>query len=77
MCDIQAPSLTSHCLSLIVYNTYVQIADYFQSGGTSPDEFAVGLHDEFKPLNEHDIGEFPGLGSEKQIEKSLDFQLTT
>lgn len=55
----------------------LQIGDYFQSGGTSPDDFAVGLQNEFKPLEGHDIGEFPGLGSEKQIKKSHDMQLTT
>ncbi|XP_057798326.1 uncharacterized protein LOC131014383 [Salvia miltiorrhiza] len=53
------------------------IADYCQSGGTSPDEFAVGLRNEFQPLKGHDIGQFPGLGSEKQINKAHDLQLTT
>ncbi|XP_047943617.1 renalase [Salvia hispanica] len=53
------------------------IADYCQSGGTSPDEFALGLHDEFQPLKGHDIGQFPGLGSEKQINKANELQLTT
>ncbi|CAK9157260.1 unnamed protein product [Ilex paraguariensis] len=37
------------------------MADYFQSGGACPDEFAVGLHNEFLPLKGHDIGQFPGL----------------
>ncbi|KAK9083778.1 hypothetical protein Scep_030249 [Stephania cephalantha] len=37
------------------------IADYWQSGGSCPDEFAVGLHNEFKPIEGHDIGQFPGL----------------
>ncbi|KAH6755114.1 oxidoreductase family protein [Perilla frutescens var. hirtella] len=54
-----------------------QIADYIESGGTSPDEFAVGLHNEFQPLEGHDIGQFPGLDSEKQINKALDLQLMT
>lgn len=54
-----------------------QIADYFQSVGTNPDEFAVGLHKEFQPLKGHDIGQFPGLDSDKQINKAHDLQLTT
>lgn len=54
----------------------MQIADYFQSDGTSPDEFAVGLHNEFQPLTGHDIGQFPGLGSEKFLQKK-NLQLTT
>lgn len=37
------------------------IADYLQSGGTCPQDFAVGLHDEFRTLEGHDIGQFPGL----------------
>ncbi|KAL0413296.1 UNVERIFIED_CONTAM: hypothetical protein Sradi_1531300 [Sesamum radiatum] len=52
------------------------IADYLQSGGTCPDEFAVGLHNEFQPLKGHDIGQFPGLDSEGQINKAYDMQLT-
>ncbi|XAR63590.1 hypothetical protein NMG60_11023580 [Bertholletia excelsa] len=43
------------------------IADYFQSGGASPDEFAVGLHNEFQPIRGHDIGQFPGIDSKKHI----------
>ncbi|KAI3448714.1 hypothetical protein Pfo_005379 [Paulownia fortunei] len=53
------------------------IADYFQSGGTCPDEFAVGLHNEFQPLKGHDIGQFPGLESERQINEAHDLQFTT
>ncbi|KAK2968099.1 hypothetical protein RJ640_000072 [Escallonia rubra] len=37
------------------------IADYFESGGTRPDEFAVGLQNEFQPLKGHEIGQFPGV----------------
>ncbi|WMV11719.1 hypothetical protein MTR67_005104 [Solanum verrucosum] len=44
-----------------------QIADYFEQGGPCSDEFAVGLHDEYKPLEGHDIGQFPGLESIDQI----------
>ncbi|XP_073271291.1 uncharacterized protein [Primulina huaijiensis] len=39
------------------------IADYFQSGGTCPDDFAAGLHSNFQPIIGHDIGQFPGLES--------------
>ncbi|XP_071728706.1 uncharacterized protein [Rutidosis leptorrhynchoides] len=42
-------------------------ADYLKSGGSRPDEFSVGLHDEFQPLQGHDIGQFPGLESSKDI----------
>ncbi|KAG6700628.1 hypothetical protein I3842_08G121300 [Carya illinoinensis] len=42
------------------------IADYFQSGGAHPEEFAVGLQNEFQPLEGHDVGQFPGLESEKK-----------
>lgn len=55
----------------------MQIADYFQSGGTCPDEFAVGLHNEFRPLNGHDIGQFPGLASQGQLHESHALNLTT
>lgn len=55
----------------------MQIADYFRSGGTCPEEFAVGLHNEFQPLKGHDIGQFPGLESEKQMNEAHDLQLTT
>ncbi|XP_051123644.1 uncharacterized protein LOC127246369 [Andrographis paniculata] len=50
------------------------IADYFQSGGTCPDQFAVGLQSEFRAIEGHDIGQFPGLESEGQINKTPDLQ---
>ncbi|XP_034708333.1 renalase isoform X3 [Vitis riparia] len=53
------------------------IADYFQSGGARPDEFAVGLHNEFHPLEGHDIGQFPGLGSKEQTDEAQAYQLST
>ncbi|XP_022999075.1 uncharacterized protein LOC111493564 [Cucurbita maxima] len=53
------------------------IADYFQSGSERSEEFAVGLHNEFQPIGGHDIGQFPGLGTEKQAESTLAFQLST
>ena len=55
----------------------MQIADYFQSGGARPDEFAVGLHNEFHPLEGHDIGQFPGLGSKEQMDEAQAYQLST
>lgn len=44
-----------------------QIADFLKSGGSRPDEFAIGLHKDFHPLQGHDIGQFPGLESSKDI----------
>lgn len=43
------------------------LADYFQSDGAQPDDFAVGLHDAFHAVAGHDIGQFPGLKSEEQV----------
>lgn len=48
----------------------IQIADYLQSRGSNPDEFAVGLHKEFQPIEGHDIGQFPSLGT-KQVAEVL------
>ncbi|KAI4303006.1 hypothetical protein MLD38_038688 [Melastoma candidum] len=53
------------------------IADYFQNGGSRPDEFAVGLHKEFQPLEGQDIGQFPGLAAENQASEAENYQLTT
>ncbi|OVA05315.1 hypothetical protein BVC80_441g62 [Macleaya cordata] len=47
------------------------IADYLRSGGASPDEFAVGLHNEFQPIEGHDIGQFPGTETKKQLTEAL------
>lgn len=47
------------------YLLTLQIADYFKSGGNQPEEFSVGLHSSFQPLDGHDIGQFPGLESEQ------------
>ncbi|KAL5712284.1 hypothetical protein ACHQM5_014473 [Ranunculus cassubicifolius] len=47
------------------------IADYLQSGVTRPDEFAVGLNNEFHPVGGYDIGQFPGMES---IEQPTDAQ---
>ncbi|XP_064975746.1 uncharacterized protein LOC135618631 isoform X2 [Musa acuminata AAA Group] len=44
------------------------MADYFQSGGTQPDEFAIGLNNPFHAIAGHDIGQFPGLKSGEQVE---------
>lgn len=67
-----------HCaLYFTEIGMQLQIADYFQSGVERSEEFAVGLHDEFQPIQGHDIGQFPGLGTEKQAESTLAFQLAT
>ncbi|XP_074571391.1 uncharacterized protein LOC141827942 [Curcuma longa] len=44
------------------------MADYFKSGGTQSDEFAIGLNSTFQAIAGQDIGQFPGLKSEKQVE---------
>ncbi|XP_042420912.1 renalase-like [Zingiber officinale] len=44
------------------------MADYFKSGGTRSDEFAIGLNSTFQAIAGHDIGQFPGLEYEKQVE---------
>ncbi|KAF3452312.1 hypothetical protein FNV43_RR02745 [Rhamnella rubrinervis] len=54
----------------------MQIADYFQSGGVHPDEYAVGLQNEFQPIEGEDIGQFPGLESETQGNEAEEYQLT-
>lgn len=55
----------------------MQIADYFQTGGAHPEEFAIGLQNEFQPLEGHDIGQFPGLESEKEINEAQAYQLAS
>lgn len=57
----------------------LQIADYFRSGTGSvrSEEFAVGLHNEFQPIQGHDIGQFPGLGTEKQADIERSLQIAT
>ncbi|KAK4755494.1 hypothetical protein SAY87_009251 [Trapa incisa] len=68
-------SLESAALSGLAMANH--IADYFKSGGAQPDEFAVGLHNEFQTLSGHDIGQFPGLESEQQTNKVGDYELVT
>ncbi|KAG8049159.1 hypothetical protein GUJ93_ZPchr0009g1292 [Zizania palustris] len=41
------------------------VADYFASSGEQPEEFAIGLHENLNPVEGHDIGQFPGLDSQK------------
>ncbi|KAL5205845.1 hypothetical protein ABZP36_034054 [Zizania latifolia] len=41
------------------------VADYFASSGERPEEFAIGLHENLNPVEGHDIGQFPGLDSQK------------
>eukprot|EP01018_Ginkgo_biloba_P010616 Gb_11480 [translate_table: standard] len=49
-----------------------QIADYCASGGSNPDEFGLGLHKEFTPIDGYDIGQFPGIElMQKQDSKIL------
>lgn len=55
----------------------MQIADYLQSGGDRPEEFAMGLHKEFQPLEGHDIGQFSGLESMGKANKVQAYQLST
>lgn len=55
----------------------MQIADYFQSGGVNPDEYAVGLQNEFQPLEGQDIGQFPGLESENQRNEAEEYHQLT
>ena len=60
-----------------MFNIPMQIADYFGSSGLDPAEFAAGLHQEFQPLNGHDIGQFPGMETEKKRVEAEEFQLIT
>ncbi|KAL4301753.1 hypothetical protein GQ457_10G013860 [Hibiscus cannabinus] len=53
------------------------IADYLQSDGSCPEEFAVGLEKEFQAIEGHDIGQFAAAEVEslKQDNKMSEFQL--
>ncbi|KAK4596501.1 hypothetical protein RGQ29_014516 [Quercus rubra] len=68
-------SLESAALSGMALANHM--ADYFQSGGDRPEEFAVGLMNEFRPLGGHDIGQFPGLESEKQTNEAQAYELAS
>jgi len=65
----------SFCCSKLCLGILTQIADYIQSLGTDPGEFAVGLNHEFQPLEGHDIGQFPGLGSEEKMTEAQVYEL--
>ncbi|KAG4191077.1 hypothetical protein ERO13_A07G068900v2 [Gossypium hirsutum] len=57
-----------------------EIADYLQSDGACPEEFAVGLEKEFEAIEGHDIGQFALAGVEsslKQHNEMSAFQLAT
>ncbi|XP_072987860.1 uncharacterized protein [Typha latifolia] len=58
------------CAALSGISLANHIADYFQDSGAQPDEFAVGVHDTFHEVAGHDIGQFPGLESERQVLKA-------
>ncbi|KAK7841001.1 uncharacterized protein LOC112032104 [Quercus suber] len=68
-------SLESAALSGMALANHM--ADYFQSGGARPEEFAVGLMNEFQPLGGHDIGQFPGLESQKQTNEAQAYELAS
>ncbi|KAE8721619.1 putative nuclease HARBI1-like [Hibiscus syriacus] len=55
------------------------IADYLQSDGSCPEEFAVGLEKEFQAIEGHDIGQFAaaGVDSLKQDNQMPEFQLAS
>ncbi|KAL6565005.1 hypothetical protein OROMI_016455 [Orobanche minor] len=60
--DDISESVTSSTTENVKQAMLEGMADYIQSGGTCPNEFAVGLHKEFQALKGHDdIGQFPGL----------------
>lgn len=63
---LMGSSLESAALSGMALANH--IADYFQSDGASPDEFAVGLENEFQAIQGHDIGQFPGVEIESSIQ---------
>jgi hypothetical protein len=65
----------SFCCSKWCLDILPQIADYIQSPGADPGEFAVGLNHEFQPLEGHDIGHFPGLGSEGKMNEAQVYEL--
>ncbi|KAJ0014683.1 hypothetical protein Pint_20474 [Pistacia integerrima] len=52
------------------------IVDYLQSGRVCPEEFAVGLHNEFRPLEGYDIGQFPGDCWAAKLHGRLSFSAT-
>ncbi|XP_068635546.1 uncharacterized protein [Aristolochia californica] len=43
------------------------IADYLRTGENHSDDFAVGLHNNFQPIDGHDIGNFPGLEQQELV----------
>ncbi|KAG5245012.1 renalase [Salix suchowensis] len=53
------------------------IADYLQSGGARPEEFALGLNNGFETLGGHDIGQFSGLESSTEANPIQAYQLST
>ncbi|KMT13438.1 hypothetical protein BVRB_4g083930 isoform A [Beta vulgaris subsp. vulgaris] len=47
------------------------IADYFQSGGTHAEDYAIGLHNEFQQIEGYDIGQFPGTEPKEMVREEL------
>lgn len=53
-------------LVLICLAYVLQVADYLKSDTSQHNDFAVGLHNEFQPINGHDIGQFADMNFAKQ-----------
>lgn len=53
-------------LVLICLAYVLQVADYLKSDTSQHNDLAVGLHNEFQPINGHDIGQFADMNFAKQ-----------
>ncbi|XVE89910.1 hypothetical protein DITRI_Ditri20bG0033700 [Diplodiscus trichospermus] len=60
-----------------LFPSTLQIADYLQSDGACPEEFALGLDKEFRAIEGHDLGQFPGVESLAQENEMPAYQLAT
>ncbi|KAJ4782862.1 FAD/NAD(P)-binding oxidoreductase family protein [Rhynchospora pubera] len=56
-------SVESAALSGMAFANH--IADYFENGGSNPNQFAIGLEETFQEVHGHDIGQFPGMNSQE------------
>ncbi|KAE8667501.1 Winged-helix DNA-binding transcription factor family protein [Hibiscus syriacus] len=72
-------NLESAALSGMALGNHANIADYLQSDGSCPEEFAVGLEKEFEAIEGHDIGQFAaaGVDSLKQHKQMAEFQIAS